>query len=209
MEAYCSTLIADGFRDHNQPDLADYGLPDFTHSLGLLELAWTEHLSDGEYEDAVNGTKTYFHAVHRSTKNRRIFITDEGHIGLAPLDTKAGDSLVVLFGSRFPIILRPAADQTWVVVGHCYAHGLMDGEAIYRGKHAVRYASRRLLSGGQTRSRVAFVSQVDGTLNSDFSAILEEAGIKVEHEQDEPPALFVLPETLRAAGLQVQDFTLV
>jgi hypothetical protein len=85
----------------------------------------------------------------------------------------------------------------------------MDGEAIYRGRQAVRYESRRLLPGGLTRSRLTFVSQVDGTLNSDFTAILEDTGIKVEHEQDEPPALFVLPETLRAAGPQVQDFTLV
>jgi hypothetical protein len=56
---------------------------------------------------------------------------------------------------------------------------------------------------------LAFVNQDNGALNSDFTAILEETGVKVESEQDEPPALFVLPESLRATGLQVQEFTLV
>ena len=151
LEAYCRTLIADGFRDHNQPYLADYGLPDLAHSLELLKLAWTEQVSAKVYGDAVNGPRSYFHTVHRATRNRRIFRTTDGYVGLAPLDSKVGDTLAVIFGCRFPVILRPATSQSWTVVGHCYAHGLMDGEAVYRGRHAVKYQSRRLLLGGLIR----------------------------------------------------------
>lgn len=96
LEPYCRTLIADGFGDHNQPHLADYGLPDLTHSVELVKLAWDQRVSDKKYEDAVNGSKSYLHTVHRATNNRR-FRTAKGHVGLAPLETKVGDILAVLF----------------------------------------------------------------------------------------------------------------
>jgi hypothetical protein len=47
------------------------------------------------------------------------------------------------------------------------------------------------------------------TLSLDPAAILEKAGIKVERYQRDPHRLEVLPETLRAAGIPVQDFILV
>jgi hypothetical protein len=43
----------------------------------------------------------------------------------------------------------------------------------------------------------------------DADKMLEEVGIKLESKQRDPLAVFVLLETLRAAGIAVQDFILV
>ena len=42
---------------------------------------------------------------------------------------QAGDIVWILFGSQFPMILRPE-DGHFFLVGHCYVHGMMDGEAL-------------------------------------------------------------------------------
>jgi hypothetical protein len=35
----------------------------------------------------------------------------------------------ILFGNQFPMILRPE-DGHFFLVGHCYVHGIMDGETL-------------------------------------------------------------------------------
>jgi hypothetical protein len=37
---------------------------------------------------------------------------------------------VVLFGAKTPMILRPDGDGRYLLVGECYLHGFMDGEAV-------------------------------------------------------------------------------
>jgi hypothetical protein len=46
--------------------------------------------------------------VESATVSRRFFITDTGHMGLAPRDTQVGDHVFVLFGGKVPFILRDA-----------------------------------------------------------------------------------------------------
>ncbi len=43
---------------------------------------------------------------------------------------RKGDSVYVLKGSNVPLLLRSNGDETWRVVGECFIHGLMDGEAM-------------------------------------------------------------------------------
>lgn len=40
-----------------------------------------------------------------------------------------GDCITVLTGGRTPFLLRPVGGQ-YRLVGHCYVHGIMDGEAF-------------------------------------------------------------------------------
>jgi len=62
--------------------------------------------------------------------NRRLFTTQGGQIGLGlgPQASQEGDVVCVLAGSRMPMVLRPAATG-FRVVGPCYMHGIMQGEA--------------------------------------------------------------------------------
>jgi hypothetical protein len=63
---------------------------------------------------------------------RRMFISKEKTVGLAPWDAEQGDIICVLLGCRFPVVLRPRgpSDNYYVLVGEAYIEGFMDGEAI-------------------------------------------------------------------------------
>lgn len=62
---------------------------------------------------------------------RRLIVTNEGHIGMAPSRAKKGDIICVLLGCSIPACLRKReADASYEFIGECYVHGLMNGEII-------------------------------------------------------------------------------
>ncbi|CAG8947767.1 unnamed protein product [Penicillium salamii] len=61
---------------------------------------------------------------------RRLLWTEREYLGLAPPGAKKGDHVVVLEGSRVPFILRKVDGGFWKVIGECYVHGIMYGEAF-------------------------------------------------------------------------------
>lgn len=73
----------------------------------------------------------------RSSKNRRLMITDNGYIGWAPDNmygpsvdqVRKGDLIAIILGCSTPIIIRPHGD-VFQVLGEAYIQGLMDGEAM-------------------------------------------------------------------------------
>jgi len=62
--------------------------------------------------------------------NRRFFEGDDGRLGLAPPSAMTGDVIAILFGCNVPVVLREVNKGKYEVIGECYVHGLMDGEAI-------------------------------------------------------------------------------
>lgn len=63
-------------------------------------------------------------------RGKRLFSTKLRYCGLGPPGMKVGDVVVVLYGGRFPFILRPTANQDYHLVGYAYVSGIMDGEAV-------------------------------------------------------------------------------
>lgn len=61
--------------------------------------------------------------------NRRLFITDNGYIGLASIRARIGDQVCVLYGCSVPVVLREE-DGCVELIGEAYCHGLMDGRAV-------------------------------------------------------------------------------
>ncbi|KAK4235440.1 heterokaryon incompatibility protein 6,OR allele [Achaetomium macrosporum] len=60
----------------------------------------------------------------------RIFArTGRGYYVLGPAALEAEDVVCVLFGTKVPFCLRPMG-RRYLLVGECYVHGLMKGEAI-------------------------------------------------------------------------------
>lgn len=56
-------------------------------------------------------------------------------MGLGPHFMREGDIVAVLYGLRFPAILRPVAGgEKWMFLGTCYLHGVMAGEAMRDSK---------------------------------------------------------------------------
>lgn len=70
-----------------------------------------------------------------SASDSRIFAkTKAGYYVLGPAALEPGDIVCVLFGSKVPFCLRPMGvymgQQRYLLVGECYVHGLMKGEAM-------------------------------------------------------------------------------
>ncbi|KZM24929.1 hypothetical protein ST47_g3927 [Ascochyta rabiei] len=82
------------------------------------------------------------HALYPATYGRALFRTESGHFGLCFPDARPGDEVWVLAGGRVPFVLRGLNNTTgstteagtgpesFRLVGECYLHGFMDGEAL-------------------------------------------------------------------------------
>ncbi|KAG7000862.1 hypothetical protein FOFC_13243 [Fusarium oxysporum] len=68
---------------------------------------------------------------------RRWGVTESGHMGFVPPRTMPDDLICLIYGTQTPYILRRNVcqasndlDSTYTLVGECYMHGMMDGEAL-------------------------------------------------------------------------------
>ncbi|KAF2723466.1 HET-domain-containing protein [Polychaeton citri CBS 116435] len=106
-----------------------------------LNVRLKEHWFEDEIEDViwwilplayVSGNYAHFAKRYReSTYWRRFFVTREGRMGMAPELGSVGDVVAVLPGCRIPQLLRPLGDTVrYELIGECYIHGLMHGEAV-------------------------------------------------------------------------------
>ncbi|KAL6791065.1 HET domain-containing protein [Trichoderma sp. SZMC 28012] len=68
-------------------------------------------------------------SANGASKNRIFARTESGYYVLGPAVMEKGDVVCVLFGGKLPFCLRPVGKQ-YLLVGECYTHGLMEGEAL-------------------------------------------------------------------------------
>jgi hypothetical protein len=76
--------------------------------------------------------ETLCKALEEGMQHRRLFILDDYHIwGTAPNNTLTGDRIFVLIGCSVPVVLHKLSNfDEYRLVGECYCHGFMDGEAL-------------------------------------------------------------------------------
>ncbi|KAH7392687.1 heterokaryon incompatibility protein-domain-containing protein [Pyrenochaeta sp. MPI-SDFR-AT-0127] len=74
-------------------------------------------------------SKRFDTSVKQTFDGKHFVKLDNGLLGVGPDTTCAGDLVVVLFGGRVPFILRQHGNY-YILLGECYIHGIMDGEAI-------------------------------------------------------------------------------
>jgi hypothetical protein len=76
--------------------------------------------------------------------HRVVFFTHQGYLGIGPPNMQEDDVVFIPHGAETPFVLRPnhmppdiGAGEIWQtlyhVIGECYVHGLMDGEAFAEG----------------------------------------------------------------------------
>jgi hypothetical protein len=70
-------------------------------------------------------------AMANAAFHRFIFHTKYGHVGLGPPSIQADDFVVILYGSRWPVVMRYTGTD-FILVGMAYVYGIMDGEAVRR-----------------------------------------------------------------------------
>jgi hypothetical protein len=62
---------------------------------------------------------------------RRLMVTDQEHVGMAPARATKHDGIAVLCGCSVPVVLRPLHDDTgYEFIAECYVHGPMEGEIL-------------------------------------------------------------------------------
>lgn len=62
---------------------------------------------------------------------RRFCLTRKGYFGMVPATSQVGDSVCIFSGCHIPLILHPIGSSC-KLVGQCYIHGIMWGEALRR-----------------------------------------------------------------------------
>ena len=75
-----------------------------------------------------------FAAIPEACRGRWFCRTEKKLIGLVPWNAEAGDEIWVFCGVDAPLVLRkldgPESRQSHRIVGDCYIHGLMEGQAL-------------------------------------------------------------------------------
>lgn len=74
-------------------------------------------------------TEALLTASLKYTLKRRFATTRKGYYALVPDKSAVGDTIAILRGGNYPFVLR-AQGQSWSLVGECYVHGVMNGEAF-------------------------------------------------------------------------------
>ena len=79
----------------------------------------------------------FLERVQQVVWNRKFFLASgrDGKTlyGLCPPAAGAGDIICILFGCSVPVLLKKAKSkdkECYTLVGECYVHGMMDGEAL-------------------------------------------------------------------------------
>ncbi|KAF4633399.1 hypothetical protein G7Y89_g4718 [Cudoniella acicularis] len=75
----------------------------------------------------------FMNQVGEHCTGRNLCVTAGGYLGSVPNGSITEDKVCILFGSRVPFVLRECGKGLFKLVGECYIHGIMDGEAMKRG----------------------------------------------------------------------------
>lgn len=98
------------------------------------------------YNQANDRVKELITTFVNNIERQGYFMTLNSYMGLGPNTVCAGDEVWVLMGSPVPFVLRPLlvkeSDEVepqlmHQLVGHCFVHGIMDGEATKNFLHKV------------------------------------------------------------------------
>ena len=81
--------------------------------------------------------QAYVHTMGIAGK-RRVFMSEQGFLGLGPEDLKEGDRIAIFHGAATPFIIREVGSlqgviEKYALVGESYMHSLMSGECLSMG----------------------------------------------------------------------------
>jgi hypothetical protein len=126
IDIYCQTLICDEFSDYYDPPFGSYLKFEACHE-ALRSLLGMDRQSSLAVQ-----RREFLSYAFMNMHDRSFFWTEDGRMGLGPGLARATDKIVVLPGCPAPMILRPShnGNGRYRVVGECFIHDLMNGEAL-------------------------------------------------------------------------------
>ena len=83
-----------------------------------------------DISDLTDEEKKFLEDILLTFTHKRLLITQDGFIGMAPHETRKGDVVCLLLGCRVPVVLRERTEGGYELVGEAYVHGIMKGEAM-------------------------------------------------------------------------------
>jgi len=138
-QAFCRTLIADrdGYNDTAIYECWLDFLSFWIYSIGGRNPSFLTELIPKERQSLCQKrSDKYREALELSA--RKFFVTQNGYIGLGPGSIRKKDLVCVLLGGRVPFILRRmSTSSSHILLGECYAHGIMKGEALEGRKEEI------------------------------------------------------------------------
>jgi hypothetical protein len=145
LENLWRTFMCNRTRENEIPDsLCEHGFGIF--SLAVIEERSPESVLKGrmqgrvalpdssdtekDHEIEARGLIGFMGAHGKWCYNRRFFRSAAGRFGWTVDGSQPDDRICVLHGGDYPFVLRPSEAGNYTIVGDCYIHGLMDGEAL-------------------------------------------------------------------------------
>ncbi|KAI0903915.1 HET-domain-containing protein [Ustulina deusta] len=101
-------------------------------ALGDSDIVVPELREIAENTDKEHDAEQWSRSANGASENRAFARSQKGYYVLGPGVMAAGDVICILFGGKLPFCLRPCGHR-YLLVGECYAHGLMEGEAMRPG----------------------------------------------------------------------------
>ncbi|KAI0443600.1 hypothetical protein F4803DRAFT_514715 [Xylaria telfairii] len=102
---------------------------------------WSESYSELPEDPEIRSTLGY---LMNAMMHRRFAITERGRVGMVPRTARPGDNIFILKGCNAPLILRPAGNGAYSVVGECHVDGAMHGGAM-GDLEAGRYEAKTII----------------------------------------------------------------
>ncbi|KAL9036475.1 MAG: hypothetical protein Q9180_004280, partial [Flavoplaca navasiana] len=220
MEAIWRTLCCNQFSDLYEPLSQIY--PQFQESLDRFRSLTEPTVKPNN--SFLNYCRPVLSRFHSYGHNRSIILTGKGQLGLAPRVSRPDDFIVVFLGCRSPMVLRPAGNGEYLVVGEAYVDGLMTGEAFLgplpsHWQYVCRYDETT------ERRWKAFIDRVRNKCQSEDPRLgpLPEGWVEEEHPKQHLYAKYrnveedyttchdprMLPSALRARNVELTEFKLV
>ncbi|KAF2677855.1 HET-domain-containing protein [Lentithecium fluviatile CBS 122367] len=124
IDAYLRTLFANEFTERYKPAGELLNFQNYDDALTLLSSS--APLSDLEPKRITHFVRDF----KIQTADRSLATTDTGYIALVPTEAQAGDVLVRILGTRWPMVLRPYKGDSFAAIGFTYVNGDNDRESL-------------------------------------------------------------------------------
>ncbi|KAL8646965.1 MAG: hypothetical protein Q9226_006629, partial [Calogaya cf. arnoldii] len=152
LDAVCRTLCMDFLADNFTPALEKHP---------TLEMA-SQYIRRLSHDSTAEAQPSYLSRVKYYMKGRYFFTTKQGYIGLLPEAGKRGDQVYVILGCQSPLLLRRMESGNMVVIGECYIHALMTGDALL-GTLPPNWQFSRILNAGVVIEMVLLTERLEKT----------------------------------------------
>lgn len=82
-------------------------------------------MSEGDFVEFVD---YYSHLLNHVAVGRRLFVTQNGFLGMGTWNIREGDDVCILSGGQVPYVLRPVDNypDSWRYIGDAYVDGIME-----------------------------------------------------------------------------------